>query len=87
MEITLLNNYSIRNLDEMNWVLEIEKTRENKETKEKSQYKEIIGYYPTLDIALKDSIRYQIHNVKTKRELFEILDKLNALYNTIKNGI
>jgi len=85
MEITLLNNYSIRNLDEMNWVLEIEKTRENKETKEKSQYKDTIGYYPTLDMALKDSIRYQIHDVRTKKELFEILDKLTTLFNTIKS--
>jgi len=80
MKFELLNNYSIRNLDERNWVLEQTKVRTNKNTNKKSEYQEIVGYYPTLSVALKDSVRYQIYNAETKQELFEVLDKLNNLF-------
>lgn len=83
--IKLQNDYSILS-DGTQYTLTKKVIREKKETKEKYEAEQVIGYYSELSQALNGYVRFVMLD-KTKSEsvsLYQVLDMLKELKEEIK---
>lgn len=84
MRIELENNYVVKRLDDNNLVLCQVVERTKKDTNEKYQDDKVIGYYQSIQSALKGYVKYSTR-LSDYTDIKQVLEHLDSIHNEIAN--
>ena len=89
MYLELDEEFVVKTLDPNNLGLCQKVVRKNKDTKEDYEDLKVIGYYGTLEVALKGYLKYKIRfsEVDTADRLIELIENVNKTISALPEAI